>query len=271
MTAAKNKVVVVTGASSGIGRAFALEMGRRGAKVALLSRRAELLKETAKEIKATGGDALVLPTDITDAKEVRTAFEHADSKYGHIDILFNAAGVLEPISPLIHATDKEIAAAVNTNYLGLCLVTREAARKMVEQSDGGTVIHVSSGAAHSPRAGWVMYCSSKAAMDMVTQAVAKELEPTPVRIAAIAPGIFESDMQKTIRSQSKGDFPSVDWFVELHESGKMVGPDVPAKFIADISLSDWPELNGRVDDVRDSAFQKDCLEHGIQVPPEFAA
>lgn len=266
MAELKDRIAVITGASSGLGKAIALEMAGRGVKVALMARRAELLKEISAQIKSDGGQALALPVDVSDAGAVGAVFDELDRHFHRVDYLFNAAGVLTPIKPLVRVEEPEFESALMVNVMGLVYVTKQAINRMLLHGEGGTIINITSGAAYHAYSGWSLYSSSKAAMDMITRCVALELARTSVRIAAIAPGIFESHMQQTIRSTSEDDFPQREKFVRMHEQGQVVPAEIPAAMIVDVSLSDWPDLNGMVADVRSDDFQKGCREHGITIP-----
>jgi 3-oxoacyl-[acyl-carrier protein] reductase len=217
MAEIEDRVAVITGASSGLGKAIASEIARKGIKVALMARRTELLKENAAEIVSAGGQALALPVDVSDANAVRAAFEELDNHFHRVDYLFNAAGILTPIKPLVNVDEAEFQSGIMVNMMGLVHTTKQALARMLEGGDGGTVINITSGAAYHAYSGWSLYSSSKAAMDMLTRCVAIETQGTKTRIAAIAPGIFESRMQQTIRSTAKSDFPEKDKFVKMHE------------------------------------------------------
>ena len=270
MAEMEDRVAVVTGASSGLGKAIASEIARKGIKVALLARRTELLKENAAEIVSAGGQALALPVDVSDVGAVRAAFDELDDHYHRVDYLFNAAGILTPIKPLVNVDETEFQSGVMVNIMGLVHVTKQALSRMLRDGDGGTVINITSGAAYHAYSGWSLYSASKAAMDMLTRCVAIETQETKVRIAAVAPGIFESRMQQTIRSTPAGDFPEKDKFVKMHQEGRVIPPEIPAQMIVETALSEWPELNGMVVDVRSPEFQAGCRSHGISIPAELA-
>jgi NAD(P)-dependent dehydrogenase (short-subunit alcohol dehydrogenase family) len=266
---AKGKVIVVTGASSGLGRALAMEAGRRAARVALLARRRELLDQLSKEISDGPGEAMALPADITEPDAVRKAFDRIKHNWGRIDILFNAAGVVQPVKRLESINDNEFITSLNINVLGIYIATRETVRHMLKQESGGTIINISSGAAVRPYVGWSMYGSQKAAVDMFTRIIALELENSPIRIAAVSPGPFESPMQEVLRAASDHDFPARDKFIGLYQSGELPTPELIAPMMLDISLTDWPELAGRVEDIRDAGFQDECVRHGVEIPEKL--
>lgn len=265
MQSLQKMVVVVTGASAGLGRHLALQAGRQGAKVALLARRKNKLKELQKIILGERGEAIPIPADVTNPKAVRDAFMEIESTWGEADILFNSAGVVEPIAPLLKNSDAELLTSLKTNVFGVYIATREALKQMVKQENGGTVINITSGAAQHPYAGWTAYCSQKAAVDMFTRSLALEVSNKNIRIAAISPGTFESHMQQTIRATSEEDFPERPKFIKLYEEGKLADPDDVARVLLQISLTKWPELNGQVADLRSPDFKTECTRHGIEI------
>ena len=265
MFGAENKVIVITGGSAGLGRALALEAGRRKGRVAVLARRRDNLNQVRSQIIEAGGEAVAIATDIGDQKAVRLAFAEIESRWSRIDILFNVAGVVEPIKPLVKIDDAEMMLSLMVNVLGVYTASREAVKIMQGQLSGGTIINITSGAATAAYIGWSMYGSQKAAVDQFTRIVAEELKAMPIRIAALSPGPFESHMQQVMRSVDKSDFPMKDKFVKLHESGALPTPEQIAPMLLDIALTDWPELNGMVARIRDDAFLNHCRNHGIMI------
>jgi 3-oxoacyl-[acyl-carrier protein] reductase len=259
------KRIVVTGASSGLGRAIAESAAAGGAKVALMARREGKLNEIVNDIEAKGGEAIALPTDVSNIKSLQESFKTIDSKLGGIDIVFNCAGVVEPISYLTETSPDSLLMSLKVNVFGIYLVTLEALTRMDKQDKGGTIINITSGAGINAYAGWSSYCSQKAAVNMFTKCVALEMSDKPIRIAAISPGPFESRMQEIIRGVSASAFPSRDKFVNLYKEGKLNKPDGLAKVLIDLSLSEWPELSGVIGDLRSVDFQKECIEHGVEI------
>lgn len=261
---AKNKVIVVTGATAGLGRSLAIEAGNKGAKVALLARRTQVLEEVRERITAAGGEALVLPVDLREPDAISNVFRQILSFWSRINVLFNNAGVVEPVAPLAQLSDEAILDSVQINILGVYFATREALKAMQDQKGGGTVINITSGAAERPYIGWSMYGSQKAAVNMLTRITALEMMGTPVRVAAISPGPFESHMQQTLRQSDPKNFPARDKFVNLYEEGELPKPDMVAEIIMDIALSDWPELSGMIEDIRSAEFKEKCRQRGIK-------
>jgi benzil reductase ((S)-benzoin forming) len=269
MLLAQGKIIVITGASAGLGRCLAADAGRRGARVVLLSRRKNALETLRNSINANGGDAISFPIDVGNPDLVIKAFSKIESRWGRIDILFNVAGVVEPIKRLEHISNAELEASLNTNVLGVYLVTRETIKRMLAKREGGTIINITSNAANKPYVGWSCYCSQKAALDMFTRTVAVEIEHKLIRIAAISPGPFESHMQEVIRNSTEYQFPSKEKFVQLHKRSKLHKPEIIAPILLDISLTDWPELSGMVTDIRSEEFQKQCRKHGVVFPDKI--
>jgi len=270
MLLAQGKIIVITGASAGLGRCLAIEAGRRRARVVLLSRRKNALETLRNSINANGGDAISFAIDVGNPDSVIKVFSKIESRWGRIDILFNVAGIIEPIKRLEHISNAELEASLNTNVLGVYLVTRETIKRMLAKREEGTIINITSGAAGKPYVGWSCYCSQKAALDMFTRTVAVEVEHKLIRIAAISPGPFESHMQEVIRNSAEYQFPSKEKFVKLYKRGKLPEPKIIAPILLDISLTDWPELSGMVNDIRSDDFQNQCREHGVVIPDAIA-
>ena len=164
------KAAIVTGAGSGIGRSVALAFLKDGYRVALAGRRKERLEQTAKDSGA-GERALVVPTDVTDAKSVHALFAAAKEKFGRLDVLFNNAGIGSPGSIMLEdLTLEQWQAVVNTNLTGMFLCTQEAFRIMKSQSPrGGRIINNGSISAHAPRPGSVAYTATKHAVTGLTK------------------------------------------------------------------------------------------------------
>jgi NAD(P)-dependent dehydrogenase (short-subunit alcohol dehydrogenase family) len=121
-----------------------------------------------------------------------------------------------------------------------------------------------------PYVGWSPYGSQKAAVDMFTKIVAKEVENEPVRVAAIAPGAVETHMQEAIRNTPPDYFPARDKFIALHDKNQISSPEDVGGVFIDIALTDWHELSGMVDDIRSPGFQRLCMKHGVSFPKRFA-
>jgi len=184
------KVAVVTGASKGIGAAIALHLAAEGAAVVVnyASSKAGADKVVS-EITGKGGKAVAVQADISKPEDIRRLFAETKKAFGAVDVLVNNAGVYE-FAPLADVTPEHFHKQFNLNVLGLLLATKEAVRYF---TDGGSVINISSVAATSAPAMTSVYSATKAAVDAVTRALAKELGPKKIRVNAINPGMVETE------------------------------------------------------------------------------
>lgn len=187
------KGVVVTGASSGIGRETALAFGAAKARVALVARRREVLENVAAEVRERGGEAHVLPADLTKAAQTRSVMRAARERLGVIDLVVNNAGLLIP-SPVRQLKEKDLQAMLRLNLLGALFVMQEALRQMEKQPNGGTVVNVASLAGRrgiSPIGG---YCASKFALVGLTEALRTEIHGSNLHVALVMPGVIDTPM-----------------------------------------------------------------------------
>jgi short-subunit dehydrogenase len=191
-----NQVVLITGASSGIGRGLALELARRGARVGLLARRRELLEEIALEISQAGGRALVLSADVTRADEVRAAVGELRRQFGQIDMLFANAGIsINTFVP--NLCEKTIADLINVNVIGVVNSVSAVLSEMVAQGSGHLVVN-SSLAAYRGLPKSAAYCASKAAISSFFEALRIDLKGTGVDVTIIHPGFVKTQMIRSI-------------------------------------------------------------------------
>lgn len=185
------KTVLVTGASSGIGRACARALGREGANLVLAGRRRERLDEVAAELKAMGREALVVTGDTRDEAASVAWVREAVARFGGLDGLVNAAGVLGNGSVLETPT-AEWERQMGINVTGVMQVTRAAAEALKARK--GAVVNVSSVAGIRPYGNLAAYCTSKAAVEMYTRCAALDFAPFGVRVNAIAPGVVVTEL-----------------------------------------------------------------------------
>jgi 3-oxoacyl-[acyl-carrier protein] reductase len=193
------QVILVTGASRGIGAAAAIELAKQGARLCLSSRSAAACSDTLEKIKNAGGDAFAASCDMSDYSAVEKLISDTVERYGRVDALLNNAGIVDPIGPLATSEPKEWAQNISVNLLGVYHGTRAVLPLFLKQKTG-TIINISSGAAHGPMEGWSAYCSGKAAVYMLTRATALETGDDGVRVFGFAPGVVDTEMQVSIRA-----------------------------------------------------------------------
>ena len=168
-----DKVAIVTGAGSGIGKHVALALGQAGYAVALAGRRKEALEATAEAGKASGARMRAIPTDVSDPGSVKALFAETKQTFGRLDLLFNNAGIGAPPVPLEELTYEQWKAVVDINLTGAFLCTQEAIRLMKSQEPrGGRIINNGSISAHSPRPNSAPYTSTKHAITGLTKSTA---------------------------------------------------------------------------------------------------
>ncbi|NLR60655.1 glucose 1-dehydrogenase [Chitinophaga polysaccharea] len=193
----KNKNVLVTGGSQGIGAAICRAMASCGANIIINyldnKQRAEILAADLQQ--AYGIKALAFQADVADQKAVIQLFEFMDNSLGKIDILVNNAGC-ETIGHAINLSLEEWDLIFNVNLKGAFICAQEAGKRMVKQNSG-VIINISSIHDKVPRKGLVHYCASKAGMNMMTKCLALELAENNIRVVTVAPGAIETEMNKS--------------------------------------------------------------------------
>ena len=181
------RCAMVTGASSGIGRAVAVEFGRLGWRVALGARREDRLEQTASEVQAAGGRARALPLDVQDSGSIATFFEAAEAANGPLDVLVNNAGVATP--GWLHELSVEaVRRDVTTNLLGPLLMSRLAIGSLRGRGAGGDLVFITSDATRHPRPRMAPYTATKAGLEALSHSLALELEGTGIRATTVRVG-----------------------------------------------------------------------------------
>ena len=248
----RNKVAIITGASRGIGKATALIFAKAGASVVLAARNSDDLKALAEEIKAGGGHALAIPTDVTSQADVDWLITATMRAFRQIDILVNNAGVLNPIGKTWEVHPDEWQRLIRINVIGPYLCARAVLPQMLDRGDG-RIINVSSGAANSDILGWSAYCVSKAALNRFTTTLAAEVAHTAIAVTAMNPGATDTKMQADIRQTTNAAFARGDHFRQLHAEGRLHPPEDPAQLILWLASEFGQGQNGvilNLDDLR---------------------
>lgn len=190
----EGKVVVITGASSGLGEAAARALAESGAKLVLGARRIERLRELANEIQQ-GADAAV-QTDVTDPEQVRRLVDHAVDRHGRIDVILNNAGLM-PHSPLERLKIQEWDRMIDVNIKGVLYGIAAALPHMIRQKSGH-IINTSSVAGHKVRPGSAVYAATKHAVRVISEGLRMEVKPHNIRTTVISPGAVESELPNSI-------------------------------------------------------------------------
>jgi 3-oxoacyl-[acyl-carrier protein] reductase len=189
-----DRVALVTGASRGIGRAIAIALARRGAKVIVnYASREDAARETAAAVEAAGGQAAIAAFDVASSAAVTEAIKALGKAHGGLDILVNNAGVA--INGLImRFSDEQWARTLNTNLAGAFYCTRAAATFLLKAKDAGRIVNITSVVGEMGNGGQAAYAASKAGMIGLTTSTARELASRGVTCNAVAPGYIETDM-----------------------------------------------------------------------------
>ncbi|XAR54467.1 3-oxoacyl-[acyl-carrier-protein] reductase [Bertholletia excelsa] len=209
------KIVLVTGASSGLGRDFCLNLAKARCKIIAAARRKDRLESLCLQInhpsfidapaeEGTGVRAVAVELDVTaDGPTVEGAVQRAWDAFGTIDVLINNAGVRGSVTTSVELSEEEWENTYRTNITGAWMVAKYVCRKMIDAGKGGSIINISSisglDRVHTP--GGVAYASSKAAMHILTKVMALELGKRKIRVNAVAPGLFPSEITEDLLSK----------------------------------------------------------------------
>src|SRR6266498_1895195 len=211
MSTLKDKVVLITGASSGFGAAAAKRFAQEGCKIVLAARRIERLEEMANEMKARGGDSLPIAVDVTQPAQIETLVNAAVNHYGRIDILFNNAGFgrldwFEMLDPV-----KDIQAQITVDLLGVIWTARAVLPQMYKQGSGH-IINMSSLAGWAAPPLYTVYSAAKFGVRGFTEALRREAAPLGVKVSAIYPGSDATEFQTHIGgNKAKQRFKTPAW------------------------------------------------------------
>ncbi|HJP21581.1 MAG TPA: glucose 1-dehydrogenase [Alphaproteobacteria bacterium] len=194
---------LVTGASSGLGRHFALTLARSGARVAVCARRADKLAALVAEIEEFDGRAMAFALDVTDVASVHATVDAAETELGALSVVVNNAGV-EVTKLIIEMTEEDYDRVLDTNTKGVFMVAQECAKRMIQHGRGGSIINIASMAAVRPLKGLSTYCISKAAVAHMTKVMALEWARYGIRVNALAPGYVETEMNTEFFASEHG-------------------------------------------------------------------
>jgi NAD(P)-dependent dehydrogenase (short-subunit alcohol dehydrogenase family) len=258
MNMSENPVVIVSGASSGVGAATARWLASTGAAVTLISRSKSALQSVAKEVKQLGGAPLVCKADISHAGACRAAVLKTLDRFGRLDALVNNAGIIEPIAPVASADTERWQYNIAVNLLGPFYLAREAISELRKQK--GRIVNVSSGAATRTLEHVSAYCAAKAALNHFTRVLAAE-EPR-LTVMSVRPGVVDTRMQEAIRRDGPNAMTAeqVAYYQNLKLRGELEAPEVPGRAIAWLALHGPAEFSGQFLDYDDPRISRPALE-----------
>jgi NAD(P)-dependent dehydrogenase (short-subunit alcohol dehydrogenase family) len=218
MTQLNGMTAIITGASRGIGAETARVFAQAGANVVLIARSQAAIDELATEI---GPKALSLACDVADFSLIEAAVAQSIAHFGRVDILVNNAGIIEPISHLATSDPAAWGHVIDVNVKGVYNGMRAVLPSMIANG-AGTILTISSGAAHGPTEAWSHYNASKAAVNMLTRCVDMENRTDGIRAIGLSPGTVATRMQQEIKTSGINPISQLDWSVHIP-------PDWPAK------------------------------------------
>jgi NAD(P)-dependent dehydrogenase (short-subunit alcohol dehydrogenase family) len=245
MAAMTGKTVLITGASRGIGAAAARAFAQAGANVALTARSEDAIAELAGEI---GASALAIPCDVSRFWEVSASVDATVQTFGGLDVLINNAGAVEPISHLEASDPDAWGHIIDINLKGVYYGMR-AALPVMTSAGGGTILTLSSGAAHGPVEAWSHYCASKAGSAMLTRCVDKEAREKGIRAMGLSPGTVATEMQREIKASGINPVSQLDW-------SDHIPPEWPAQTLLWMCSQDADEFVGTEISLRDETIRR---------------
>ena len=254
---ASNPVIMVTGASRGIGAAAAYWLATRGASLALVARTAAGLKKVADRVESIGGQALILEADVGDARTCWNAVAKTLTQFKRLDALVNNAGIFQPMNRVADIDPEQYRYNIAVNLLGPVYLTAAALPALVKNN--GRIINVSSGAAEHPIPAGSAYCASKAALNQFTRVLAEE--ERAVTAVAVRPGVVDTQMQDFLRSEGPRKMPPTEaaYYVDLKINNQLETPLVSARSIAWLALYAPSEWSGRYMSYDDPAISEPAI------------
>jgi NAD(P)-dependent dehydrogenase (short-subunit alcohol dehydrogenase family) len=235
-------VVILTGASKGLGAGIARWLGKIGARVVLIARSKKSLDLVANEVSDSGGRALPLAADVADIGSCKQVIDNALNRYHRIDALINNAAVISPLSNIESAKVDEWQYAIEVNLLAPFYLIKFALPALKESR--GRIINISSGAAHTAIASASAYCVSKAGLTHLTRVLADEAPE--ITALSVRPGVVDTDMQTQIRSEGRASLKpdQFTYYQNLKKNKELEPPEVPARSIAWLALFAPRHMNG---------------------------
>lgn len=236
----ENKVAIVTGAGSGIGRATALKFAREGARVVVAEFNEEGGGETVRLVKEAGGEAMFVHTNVARFEEVEAAVDRAVEACGTLDIMFNNAGTGH-YAPLLEYEPEDYERVVRVNQFGVYYGILAAGRKMRDLGVRGTIVNTASVYSFYATPGVFGYHAAKGAVKIMTQAAALELAPYGIRVVAVAPGAVDTPI-----IQGYKDMGMNDRLANVQMRRRIIAPEAIADVVALLCTDEADAINGSV-------------------------
>jgi NAD(P)-dependent dehydrogenase (short-subunit alcohol dehydrogenase family) len=251
-------VVIVTGASRGLGAAVARWLAKSGAAVTLVARSEEKLVEVAADVGRLGGSSLVVKADVSDFHACRTAVETTRDHFGRIDSLVSNAGIVQPLAPIADTDPDDWRHSIEVNLFGSFYLVRAAISDLRRHK--GRIVNVSSGAATTVIENASAYCTGKAALNHFTRVLAAEEKG--LTALTVRPGVVDTGMQAVLRNEADNALPTqqIAYYRQLKERGELEPPEVPARAIAWLALYAPREFSGKFLDYDDPRISRPALK-----------
>ena len=242
----KNKTLIITGASQGIGEATARLFAKLGANVALIARSKEKIEKISTDINSNGGKSIAINCDVSKPDEVENAIKVTLKSYRSINILIGNAGVIDPIQNIADMDVSDFDKVIDVNIKGVWYGIKAVLPHM---KNGGTIITIGSGAASNALEGWSHYCTSKAAVHHLSSCLDLEMRKDLIRALVLSPGTVATEMQKIIKKSGVNPVSEMNW-------SDHISPDWVAKCLVWMCSNQADDYLGKVVSLREEKIRQ---------------
>ena len=252
-------VIIVTGASRGLGSAVAHWLGKARVRVVLVARSAQELQKCGQEVEEKGGKSLIVPADVSRLESCREVVVKAVDHFGRLDGVVNNAAIVPPLSFIAEADPRAWKYCAEVNMLGPFYLSKFSIPEL--RKARGRIINVSSGAASIPIESASAYCASKAALNLITAVLAAE-EPD-ITALAVRPGVMDTEMQAFLRREGPKVMPeaTVAYYRDIQTQGLLESPGIPGRSIAWLALHAPHEMTGKFLNYDDQDIMGPALDY----------
>ncbi len=242
----KNKTLIITGASQGIGEATARLFAKLGANVALIARSKEKIEKISDDINSNGGKSIAIQCDVSSQAEVENAIKLTLKSYRSVNILIGNAGIINPIQNITDMDVSDFDKVIDVNIKGVWYGIKAVLPHM---KNGGTIITIGSGAASNALEGWSHYCTSKAAVHHLNSCLDLEMRKDLIRALVLSPGTVATEMQKIIKKSGVNPVSKMNW-------SDHISPDWVAKCLVWMCSDQADEYLGKVVSLREETIRQ---------------